>query len=404
MGVHQRATDAESDSDTAIIIAADSTHACATPEKKEGQLGTTVKPWHCQVALAGTQLAFCVGSVYLKNNLRSLDHGQVFHPIIYALAREAIAAPIMCGIAYSSTRQLPARKDLLRVAALGLCLYFNQLFYIIGIDLSGVVVATCMQPTIPVFTAAIAVALHLEAGSAQKFAGIGLAVGGSICMVLGGVGGHHSPAEGRNMGLGNLCLLLNTLAMALYYLTAKQLVGQYPAMCIAAWAYITAAIAMGATAVLFVERAGWEVPPALAGPLAYWIVVCSVLGYYVVTWATQYLPASQVASFQCLQPFVGTLLAFAVLGEEPSVWDLGAIGVLVGLVLVVSDKHDLQAGSAALVGSLRRILSQQLLAMKAAPAAAAAISLKGRPRTHKGGGKGDKAPKPMKPKRDELPP
>ena len=51
----------------------------------------------------------------------------------------------------------------------------------------------------------------------------------------------------------------------------------------------------------------------------------------------------QVASFQCLQPFVGTLLAFAVLGEEPSVWDLGAIGVLVGLVLVVSDKHNLQA-------------------------------------------------------------
>lgn len=71
------------------------------------------------------------------------------------------------------------------MGALGLCLYFNQLFYIIGIDLSGVVVATCMQPTIPVFTAAIAVALHLEAGSAQKFAGIGLAVGGSICMVSG---------------------------------------------------------------------------------------------------------------------------------------------------------------------------------------------------------------------------
>ena len=52
---------------------------------------------------------------------------------------------------------------------------------------------------------------------------------------------------------------------------------------------------------------------------------------------------AQVASFQCLQPFVGTLLAFAVLGEEPSAWDLGAVGVLLGLVLVVSDKHDLQA-------------------------------------------------------------
>ena len=31
------------------------------------------------------------------------------------------------------------------------------------------------------------------------------------------------------------------------------------------------------------------------------------------------LPAAlQVAAFQCLQPFVGTLLAFLVLGEEPT--------------------------------------------------------------------------------------
>jgi len=78
---------------------------------------------------------------------------------------------------------LPQRQDLGKVMGLGLCLYFNQLFYIIGIDMSGVVVATCMQPTIPVFTAAIAVMLNLEAGSLQKFIGIVLAVGGSICMV-----------------------------------------------------------------------------------------------------------------------------------------------------------------------------------------------------------------------------
>ena len=36
---------------------------------------------------------------------------------------------------------------------------------------------------IPVFTAMIAVMLNLEAGSVQKFIGIGFAVGGSICMV-----------------------------------------------------------------------------------------------------------------------------------------------------------------------------------------------------------------------------
>ena len=38
-------------------------------------------------------------------------------------------------------------------------------------------------------------------------------------------------------------------------------------MCVAAWAYITAALSMGVTALLFVERSGWEVPRQLLGPL-----------------------------------------------------------------------------------------------------------------------------------------
>ena len=78
------------------------------------------------------------------------------------------------------------KRDLLSITGLGICLYLNQLFFILGIDLSGVVVAACMQPTVPVFTALIAVLLKLEAGSMQKFCGIALAVAGSISMV--GVG------------------------------------------------------------------------------------------------------------------------------------------------------------------------------------------------------------------------
>ena len=41
----------------------------------------------------------------------------------------------------------------------------------------------------------------------------------------------------------------------------------------------------------------------------------------------------QVAAFPCLQPFLGTLLAFSLLGEAPSWWDLGAVGIVAGLLL-----------------------------------------------------------------------
>lgn len=48
----------------------------------------------------------------------------------------------------------------------------------------------------------------------------------------------------------------------------------------------------------------------------------------------------QVAAFVCLQPFLGTLLAFTVLGEKPSIWDLGAFGILFGLLLVTLEKAE----------------------------------------------------------------
>ena len=42
-----------------------------------------------------------------------------------------------------------------------------------------------------------------------------------------------------------------------------------------------------------------------------------------------------MAAFQCLQPFIGTALAYLYLGEHPTWWSLGAAGVLAGLVLVI---------------------------------------------------------------------
>lgn len=179
---------------------------------------------------------------------------------------------------------------------------------------------------------------------------------------------------------------------------------------------------MGLAAVLFTTPPDWRFPRSMVLPLLYWIVVCSVAGYYAVTWAMQHLPASQVrradaalagcslcaawplqlgcvlaslplpalrtqrgrcprpaarlklpllpppstplnltqvAAFQCLQPFVGTLLAFFFLNERPTPWDLGAIGIVAGLLLVSTDKRDVDTG--AVLARLRRLISQRSL-------------------------------------------
>lgn len=67
--------------------------------------GPPVKHWKCQLALAATQTAFCIGSVYLKSSIRTASASRQFHPIIYAFAREAVAGPIMCSIAWFTSRE-----------------------------------------------------------------------------------------------------------------------------------------------------------------------------------------------------------------------------------------------------------------------------------------------------------
>lgn len=144
------------------------------------------KLWLCQLAVALTQAAMVVGSVYLKGSLELVDESkkEVFHPIVFAFAREASAAPILYGlsVAYGGY-SVPHRRDVVRVASLGAFMFTAHIMYIIGIELSGVIVASCMQPAIPVFTVLLGILLQMETANPQKLSGISLAVAGAICMV-----------------------------------------------------------------------------------------------------------------------------------------------------------------------------------------------------------------------------
>lgn len=93
---------------------------------------------------------------------------------------------------------------------------------------------------------------------------------------------------------GNVALVANTMAMAAYYIFAKQLVAKYHPANVTAWAYITASACMGLTVLLTVERTQWTLPKSLMLPLLYWVFAASILGYYALTWAISHLPASQV--------------------------------------------------------------------------------------------------------------
>lgn len=67
----------------------------------------------------------------------------------------------------------PQKRDAPVLMGMGMALFMNQLLYIVGLEYAGVTIATCMQPSIPVFTVAAAMWLGQESASARKIAGAG---------------------------------------------------------------------------------------------------------------------------------------------------------------------------------------------------------------------------------------
>lgn len=123
-----------------------------------------------------------------------------------------------------------------------------------------------------------------------------------------------------------------------------------------AWAYVGSTTCLAVAIAVSTPMTDWlaPLPAALMGPLAFWVVMCSVVAYFAVTSATRYLQSSQVcgvgvlvlcaimmawqstqvAAYQCVQPLFGTTLAVLVLGERATWFDVGAVGVVGGLLLV----------------------------------------------------------------------
>ena len=78
---------------------------------------------------------------------------------------------------------------------------------------------------------------------------------------------------------------------------------------------------------------GWDLPQEAWLPIVYWVFAGSCVGYSCCSMANSVLPASIVSAYTCLQPLVGVIFSFILLGEELAWRDLGGLLIIAGLLL-----------------------------------------------------------------------
>lgn len=363
-------------------------------ERTKMALSDVPSRWRVQGALILTQVLFGIGSIVGKLGVDS------FNPVLFALIREASAGPILMSIAIvrflgqdgkSPTRGFaPRRNDMMMFVLAGFFIFVNQVGFIVGEKLANATIGSAYvssprsarvvcplrtrsrwtttnpsnrwQPTQPIMTAVMAMLLGWERPTWMKLAGILVSFGGAAFMVFYDGGG----STGKSPLAGNLLFFVNCAGTAGYVLISKVLMrGQrYLPLSVTAWSYIFASIFMVLTGVLvnaFEESvkfvcppndgetkascSAWGVPTSAIGPLLYWILVQSVLCYFLLTWGNRYAKTSSTVAYTALQPLtsaLGSVLLVVINGGKefggismPGLNLLGGLGVVAGLFMVL---------------------------------------------------------------------
>lgn len=209
----------------------------------------------------------------------------------------------------------------------GVVLYGTQFCFMMGLKLTNSATQTAIiQQCIPVFTAAITVAIKMEKFSLIKLVGLVFSIAGAIVMI-----GFKDLSLENSRTIGMFMLLGNTSLMATYYVLQKPLLAKYPPITVTGCAYVVASFAMGLTSLFYINVPSvYKLPKQVLWPLSYAIFIQTIFGFCCVSWANSRAPASMVAVYNCVQPIVAFILAY-IFFHEIFVWTEG-----VGVVLVIA--------------------------------------------------------------------
>jgi len=259
-------------------------------------------------------------------------------PMTYMATRCIGAALIFWAVALFLKKEKIESKDLLVIIIGGL----------LGFVISQTLTAWALKFTSPVYYSLIAtltpIAVMLLAAlflsekiTPVKLLGVFLGIAGAALMVVL----KWQSGSGSNDFLGILLAFLSLLTWAIYLIITRKVSEKYSSVSQMKWIFLVSTIAVLPFAWSeFPQTALYGSPFTAAtwqgaAAMAFIVVLATVLGYFLIPFAMQYLRATTVSVYTNLQPIVASLVAIAV-GQDVMTWDkpVAALLVIVGAYLV----------------------------------------------------------------------
>ena len=252
----------------------------------------------------------------------AVSHG--FAPLTFAPVRWAIAAAAFSAVTWRREGSLRvSRRDLALLAVLAsIGLWVNQVALTYAVRLTTASTVALLFGTLPVFVGLFSHAARVERLRARHWAATAVSFTGVALVALGG-GGKLSAHVG-----GVLLALVTAASFAAYSVGVVPLMQRYSPYRISAVTALVGAALLGGTGSWQLAKQDWHVGALAWGALLYGALVAVGLGNLLWFKAIDRVVPGRAAIYLNLQPFLGAVLALAVLSES-----LGALQVVGGIVV-----------------------------------------------------------------------
>ena len=270
----------------------------------------------------------------------------IFNPVAFTGLRVVTAAIFLLiatfGRAQSTgnaesirTRMLGtvlSRADLIRlllIGALGNGLY--QLFFVHGVARTRAGNASLIVGAAPAFIALIARARGLERAKVTTLLGIGLSVAG-VALVIVGSG---RPTSGETTLLGSLLVFFGVVCWTFYTILLQPYTTRIDVIRLSAVTMVGGAIPLLLASTPALIATDWSRIGA-GGWLALLYSSVISMGVAYIFWyrGLRILGPTRTAVYSNLQPIVALLVAWAFLGENPTIFQgVGAATIIAGVFL-----------------------------------------------------------------------